>query len=188
MAVITSAVVVAGGAIAGAVIKSKASKDAAKASARGQQAALAASQQGATSAIGDINRLFGTAAEARQGGFTQALDFLSGAPAQQIAPFQQGNVLAQEQLARGLPQFQQAILGQPTDLSGFQARQIGQPSDFNINIPTTDQLGPIQPPPGSGQPVQGQTIGGGQTPGFRFPDQFGPGINFDLRKFGTGRF
>ncbi|MCH8328527.1 MAG: hypothetical protein IID15_08420 [Candidatus Marinimicrobia bacterium] len=71
---------------------------------------------------------------ARQRGFGQALDVLAGAPEQQIAPFQQGNILAQEQISRGLPQIQNAILGRDIDLAGFVPRNVGQPSDFNFDL------------------------------------------------------
>jgi len=85
------------------------------------------------------------------------LSFLGGAPAQQIAPFQAGNVAAQQQIARGLPQIQAAFLGLPTDLSGFQARQIGQPSDVNINIPQAPQQQPTGAP-SFGQLPQGDDV------------------------------
>lgn len=135
MAVVTSAAIVAGGTLLAAKKSSDASKSAAKSAARGQTQALDASSQAAGQARGDVNRLFGGATDARNQGFQKALDFTAGSIPQQIAPFQQGNVLAQEQLGRGLQQQQNALFGGPVDLSGFQARQIGQPQNFAFNIP-----------------------------------------------------
>jgi len=111
-----------------------ASKSASKKAERGQEKALAATTEGTAQARGDVSRGFDLAKTARGKGFENVLNLLSGAPAQQIAPFQQGNVAAQQQIGRGLTQQQNALLGLPTDLSGFQARQIGQPSDFNIDL------------------------------------------------------
>ena len=119
-----------GSAIIGGVATSRAAKKAAK----GQERALAASTLATDRARSDVTRLFGTAGEARERGFGRALDFLSTAPGTQIAPFQRGNILAQEQIARGLPQIQRAILGQPVDLSGFTARTIGAPESFNFDL------------------------------------------------------
>ena len=124
-----------GAAILGsAAIGAFATSRATKAATKGQERGLAASTAATDRARGDVTRLFGTAGEARERGFGRALDFLSTAPGTQIAPFQRGNILAQEQIARGLPQIQRAILGQPTDLSGFTARTIGAPESFNFDL------------------------------------------------------
>lgn len=120
--------------VAGAVIGSKASKSASKAAAKGQDKALGATAASTAQGRQDVIGGFAGADEARRGGFSDALSFLGGAPSQQIAPFQQGNVAAQQQISRGLPQIQNAILGLPTDLSGFQPQQIGQPADFNFDL------------------------------------------------------
>lgn len=170
MAVITGAAIVAAGAVGAAAISSNASKNAAKTAADAQREGLSASQAGVGRARGDINRLFGGAEEARAGGFGQALDFLGGSVGRQVDPFQRGNVLAQQQISRGLPQIQSAILGQPTNLSGFQARQIGQPSDFNIPIPRQPdpvlQSGLPVTNPNRSRPFNFPNIGGNQ----RFDD------------------
>jgi hypothetical protein len=121
-------------AIGAAAIGSRASGKAADAQVQGQQGALQATNVAANQARGEVNRLFGESNVSRDRGFTQAQDFLGGAIGSQIQPFQQGNMMAQEQVARGLPQIQNAILGNPVDLTGFNARQIGQPSDFNIDL------------------------------------------------------
>ena len=159
MAAITAAAIGAGGAIFAAKKSSDASKNAAKTAAQGQTQALDATSRATAEARGDVNRLFGTAADARNQGFQRALDFTAGSIPQQIAPFQQGNVMAQEQLGRGLQQQQNALFGGPVDLSGFQARQIGQPQDFALNLPQAQQPGTPtqqpQPPVATGSPLGG---------------------------------
>lgn len=52
------------------------------------------------------------------------LGLIGGGLPSQIDVFQSGNVAAQEALLAGLPQFQAAILGQPTDLSALQPRRL----------------------------------------------------------------
>ena len=122
------------GGVGAAAIGGFASNRAAGKAADGQNRALAATDSAAGQARTDVNQLFGEANTQQQQGFTNAQDFLSGSIGRQIQPFQQGNMMAQEQVARGLPQIQNAILGNPVDLSGFNARQIGQPSEFNIDL------------------------------------------------------
>lgn len=74
--------------------------------------------------------LFSQAQEQRNLGFQGAADVLGqGAPAQ-ISAFQQGNVGAQQALLSGLPQIQNAILGQPVDLSGLQPQTISADVGF----------------------------------------------------------
>jgi len=122
------ATAVVGSAVIGGIASNKASKRAAE----GQSEALGVSSAASAQARNDANRLFGKAAEERKNAFADTLKFISGAPSKQIEPFQRGNVLAQEQIVRGLPQIQNAILGLPTDLSGFQARNVGAPSSFDF--------------------------------------------------------
>ena len=127
---IVATVATVGSAVIGGIASDRASKRAAK----GQKRALEASQTATGAAGTELRSRFGLADVARQRGFGQALDVLAGAPEQQIAPFQQGNILAQEQISRGLPQIQNAILGRDIDLAGFTPRNVGQPSDFNFDL------------------------------------------------------
>ena len=120
--------------VGSAIIGGVASNRAASKAAAGQQQALAASTAGIDRARTDINRLFGDSASARERGFGNAMDFISGAPSQQIAPFQAGNMLAQQQVSRGLPQIQNALMGNPVDTSGFQSRSIGTPASYNFDL------------------------------------------------------
>jgi len=58
--------------------------------------------------------------------------------------FQQGNVQAQQALIRGLPQMQNAIMGNPVDMSAFQAVQLQQPQGLtapNVQMKPITELG-----------------------------------------------
>ena len=84
-----------------------------------------------------------------------ALDVLGQTIPQQFSTFQQGNVGAQQALLAGLPQFQNAILGLPTDLSGLQPQTLQfDPSFAQQQVPqfasSADLLAQAQPqaPPG----------------------------------------
>jgi hypothetical protein len=180
----TGAAVAAGvGAVGAATIGGIASNRAAGKAADGQNRALGASNQAADAARNDVNRLFGTADEQQQQGFTNAQDFLSGSIGRQIEPFQRGNMQAQEQVQRGLPQIQNAIMGNPVDTSGFMARPIGQPNDFNFDLSRFRQ----QPAAQAQQPAnpnvftnQFQANGIGQEPSGMQIDQ---AINFAMNQF-----
>lgn len=116
-----SAIATVGAAVIGSRASSKASKAAQDSAERGQDI-LAQSREQARQ---DVMRLFPQALEAQNQGFTQAQDFLAG----QVIPnqaeaFQTGNTQAQETLLAGLPQIQNALLGNQVDLSGLQARQV----------------------------------------------------------------
>ena len=144
--------------IGSAVIGGVASNSAAKKAAKGQENALEASSAATAQARGDIKGLFGEADTQQGQAFQDTRNFLTGALPAQIAPFQAGNVAAQEQLARGLPQIQNALMGNPVDLSGFQARRFDVPQ-----LPGTQAGGQPQqqqqPPVATGSP-----LGGGGMP------------------------
>jgi len=72
----------------------------------------------------DVLSLFPAFEQNIQAGAQGALDILGQAIPQQLGAFQAGNVGAQQALLTGLPQIQNAILGQPVDLSGLQAQQL----------------------------------------------------------------
>jgi len=161
------AAAVVGSAVVGAVSADKAAGKAAK----GQDKALKASEAAAEQAREDVQRLFGEAAEQQTQGFSSAAEFLGGNIGAQVAPFQQGNIQAQEQVGRGLTQQQNALLGLPTDFSGFQARSVGTPESFNI-------ANPLAVPPPVETITQDPPDIGGNIPG---------GPNFDPDRFLRGR-
>ena len=86
-------------------------------------------QQGGI-ARADVLPLAGGAFENINLGSQAALDVLGQTIPQQFGTFQAGNVGAQQNLLAGLPQFQNAILGLPTDFSGFQTQQIPVDTSF----------------------------------------------------------
>lgn len=131
------ATAIVGSAVIGGVASNRASKRAAE----GQTKALGATTVASDQARRDITSLFAKAKESRAKGFGEALETIAGSPAKIIEPFQRGNVLAQEQVVRGLPQIQKAILGLPTDLTGFKPRTVGTPESFNFDLTG------IRPPP-----------------------------------------
>lgn len=146
----------AGAVVAGAVISSEGTKSAAKKAAKGQKAALSATQAAAELAREDVNRLFAEAQEQQTAGFSGAAEFIGQNISTQVSPFQTGNIQAQEQVARGLSAQQAAILGQQADVSGFQARSIGTPQSFNIANPLAQpEPAPVEeaPPPEIGIPT-----------------------------------
>jgi hypothetical protein len=131
--------------IAGALIGASASKSAAKSARKGQQEAFAASQRAVSEARGDIIPGFGRAQITQRQGFGGALDVLRQTEERAGKPFRQGNVLAQQQIQRGLPQVQRAILGQPTDLSGFRARDLGPIQQLRVPNPPPPTTQAAQP-------------------------------------------
>jgi len=71
--------------------------------------------------------------EQRNQGYQSAYDILMQNIGPQIRALKKGNVQAQNQLLAGLPQMQNAILGNPIDYSGIQS--VNLPVDYNF--PTT---------------------------------------------------
>jgi hypothetical protein len=161
----TQVIATVGSAVIGGIATNKASKRAAQ----GQKEALKASTAATSLARRDVTKAFEGARESRRRGFENALSLLSGSAERQIAPFQKGNIQAQAQIARGLPQIQNAILGQPTDLSGFTPRSVGAPSSFNID-PSQFRAEPTEPviPEGYMSPEQVQQLVESLTSGGRF--------------------
>jgi hypothetical protein len=80
-----------------------------------------------TQARGDAFRLFPAAQESRQQGIEAGMNLFNQSAPLQMQAFQQGNMGAQQALAQGLPQFQNAILGQPINYAAFQPQQVNVP-------------------------------------------------------------
>ncbi len=85
----------------------------------------------------DVSKLFGSAEQNLLAGNQAALDTMGQYAPQQFSALQQGNLNAQQQIASGLPQMQNALLGLPTDLSGFQPRGVSVDTSFleNAQLP-----------------------------------------------------
>lgn len=81
---------------------------------------LALQKELATQARRDASKLFPAAQDNFLLGQNAAMSIFGQAAPQQISAFQQGNVNAQSQIARGMPQFQNALMGMPVDYGAFQ--------------------------------------------------------------------
>lgn len=161
MALATSTIgaITGGIGVAGSILGAKKDREAARDATQGQQQLIA---QQAGIARGDINQLFPQAQQARDLGFQQSLNVLGGALPQQAGLFQQGNVGAQQALLQGLPQFQNAILGMPTDLNALQPQSFDFNFDFLDPFMTQPQQNLTGPPSRSiGQQTGGFGLGGG---------------------------
>ncbi len=143
MAVSTTAALIAGAAASGgaALLDNKNQKKAI-ASAEAQKAASQAFiEKQMNQARGDLFKLYPSIQDSNQKGLQAGLDIYRQTVPYQLQAFQQGNVGAQNQILRGLPQAQNAILGRPIDMSGLQAMAIQQP---NIPMPQAPQFQGIQ--------------------------------------------
>lgn len=111
----------------------KAAKKNVQALEKGQQQV----REGVAQARGDALKLFPAAQQNIQQGFQGALDVFGQSLPAQTDVFQQGNVAAQQQILAGLPQFQNAILGNQVDFSQLQPTQIQAPdlSFFQQQLP-----------------------------------------------------
>lgn len=121
------ATAIAGAAVIGAISSNKASKKAAQSSEKGAATAAAETRRATEEARSDLFKLFPAAQQNVQQGFQGALDVFGQSLPAQTNVFQQGNIGAQEQLLAGLPQFQNAILGNQVDFSQLQPTQIQTP-------------------------------------------------------------
>lgn len=147
-----------------------AEKDAAKATQQGIERGILATQAATAQARQDLGELFPQARQDLQGGFQGALDVFKSTVPQQSNIFQQGNIGAQQAILAGLPQMQNAILGNQIDLSGLQPSQQFQP-DFgflNQNImpepvaaqdPIQQQQTPAQVSAGGGNLTLDEILG-----------------------------
>jgi hypothetical protein len=132
----------------------KAGKQAVSELTKGREAVSGIADQSRT----DLFDLFGQAQESRLGGLQGALDVFQGAAPARTEAFQGGNVAAQQQLLAGLPQIQNAILGNEVDLSGLQPTQL--PVDLSFLQGSIQQeqpaavAPPVAPPAAMPQPVQ----------------------------------
>jgi len=78
----------------------------------------------------DLTGGYGAAMGMRNQGYQDSLDVLGQTIPQQFDAFQQGNMAAQSTLLAGLPQYQNAIMGLPVDMSGFSPQSIDYNTDW----------------------------------------------------------
>lgn len=135
-----TAAVLGGAALTGGLASAWSNKKATEASEREARKARQATEAGADQAIGAVTSIFPQAQMSAQQGYQNAIDMLGSAMPLQTSAFQQGNVGAQEAILAGLPQIQNAILGQRVDYSAMQPRTINfDASSFLAGIPNLSQ-------------------------------------------------
>lgn len=101
-------------------------------------------KEGVGQARDDVNRIFPEARQAQGQGFQNALDIFSQTLPQQADLYQQGNVGAQQALLSGLPQMNNAILGNAIDYSAMQPQQLGYNMDFSQGNQAVGYMTPEQ--------------------------------------------
>jgi|TARA_R110000823_G_scaffold19034_1_gene59059 hypothetical protein len=120
-----------------------AEKKAAEAQERGLDRSIEEFAKGTKQAREDVMSLYPSAENNLQAGAQGALDVMGQFLPQQADVFQQGNMNAQSQIAGGLPQIQNALMGGAIDYSQFQPKQVNyDPSVFSQQLPemqTTEQ-------------------------------------------------
>ena len=116
----------------------------------------------------DVSSLFPSGQAASAAGSQGALNLLGASIPAQADIFQRGNVGAQQALINTLPQFQNAILGQPIDNSQFQPVNLGVDTSFLQGLQAPQAVQPV--------PVQQAQ-----------PNRFSGGLN-NLSRFGGFRF
>lgn len=123
-----AAAVVGGSALLGGAASAWGNKKASEASERESRKARQATEAASGQARADVMSLFPSAQFSAQQGYQNALDMFKRSLPAQTQAFQQGNVGAQQAILAGLPQIQNAILGQQVDYSAFQPRAV----DFDV--------------------------------------------------------
>lgn len=147
MAVATSTALLAGAAATGgaALLDSRNQRKSIKSMEDQKAASQAFIERNTKQARGDIFKLFDSAQDSRQQGLQAGFDLFRQSVPVQLNTFRQGNMAAQAQLARGLPQMNNAILGAPIDYSQFQPTMITGLSGLTMpeapNFGTTNELG-----------------------------------------------
>lgn len=157
-------------AIASVVVSAAAAKKQSDTAKKGMQAQQGENQANrdyierqTAEARADIDRLYPQVQQYRQGGYQGALQALTGAIPEQYRLFNQGQTMAHSQLLAGMPQFQNAILGDAVDQSAFltpqQVYQQLQP-DFSwlqrIQLPQVQQMEAQKPMPDAISALTGQ--------------------------------
>ena len=144
---------------------------------RGQDILREAQQR----AEGQAIPLFAGGQEDLLAGAQGALDIFGRVAPEQIAAAQGGNMSAQQTLLAGLPQFQNALFGQPVDFNALQAsqQQAPPPEFFQQQLPQFNNINQILNPepqqPTTGFPGGGLLGGSGNFSGFQnnqFPTGF----------------
>lgn len=137
------ATAVVASAVIGGVVAKNSSDKAANAVKQATDSASTLTRQAALQARTESKQLFGGAQENANLGFQGALDVFGQSVPAQADVFQQGNVGAQQQILAGLPQIQNAILGNNVDLSALQPTNVSTDLGF-FNQQLPEFVNPLQ--------------------------------------------
>lgn len=149
MAVATSTAMLlgAGATVGAAAIDAKSAKNSVKSAERQRAESQAFIEKNIQQARGDLFRLFPQAQESRRAGAQAGLDLFSQSIPAQMNAFQDGNVAAQNTLIQGLPQVQNALLGNRVTLNQQPVRL----GDYGVglagNAPQLPAANTISSPP-----------------------------------------
>ena len=141
-----------------------AEKDAARAQTQALEQSQLFTREGVEQARTDVNALFPAAMQNARQGSQAALDIFGQSAPAQIDAFRGGNVAAQNQILAGMPQFQNAILGNQVDFSQFQPFEGTQQDLGFLQQQLPQSSDPFAPPAQLPQNIQ-DLIATGDTTG-----------------------
>lgn len=104
----------------------------------------------------DVSMLFPAAQDNYLAGQQAALNIFGEAAPRQADAFLQGNMGAQQQISRGLPQMQNALMGMPVDYSAFQPTAIQADTSWMQNVQMPQFTTPQQAMALTPQEIQAQ--------------------------------
>lgn len=129
-------------------------------------------EESAAEAKADVNRLFPEAQQAIDAGFGEALDVFTSGVSPRLNTFKRGNMNAQETIAAGMPQIQNALLGRPVDMS-YQTSKGLMPT---ISYLTERDMSAFAPPEKVVDPAP-----------YTLPENLLTGVDFSRLPMGLGR-
>lgn len=149
------ATAIAASAVIGGVVSNKASKDANKATTEAAATATEYNQQAVDQARADLQSLYPAAQANITQGYQSAADVFGNAIPAQVDAFTQGNQAAQQAILSGMPQYQNAILGNAIDYSQMTPQQQTVPDLSFLQNATMNAVNPI-----AESEVMGPLLGG----------------------------
>lgn len=152
---------VAGAVVVGTGVSAYSSKKAGEQAAEGQKKGMDQSLSITNQARDDVMRLFQQSSQQSALARNQALDFYKQNAVKRIAPYQAGNMAAQQAIGQGATQANNAILGLPVDMSFANQPQQIQADYSGIGMANIPQAAAQSQ---QAAPQQAQTPNIGQPP------------------------
>lgn len=137
---------IAAAAVVGAVATTAASNRARGAQKSAANTAAAETKRSTSEARGDLFKLFPAAQQTARQGFQGGLDVFGQSLPAQTDVFTQGNLGAQQAIAQGLQQQQNALFGNQVDFSQLQPFQVQQPDLGFFQQQLPNAIDPFAPP------------------------------------------